>query len=119
MDKTENNNPDSAGSNKRYEKAEKDANEVSETLKQIETYFSNLSIDRNLTEQHLLDSLIQLSVIVWKWSRSFTNTCSLIQNDKQINDQNNKLAFQIVIDGINLLRYLLGLETNLAIFVND
>ena len=115
----QNNNPDPAGYVKRYENAEKDAKEVSNTLEQVKTHFSNLSIDKHLTEEQLLDSLIRLSLIILKWSRSFTNTCSLVQNDKQINDENKKLAFQIIIDGINLLRYLLGLETNLAIFVND
>ncbi|CAF1634116.1 unnamed protein product [Rotaria magnacalcarata] len=115
----QNNSPDPAGYVRRYENAEKDAKEVSDILEQVKTHFPNLSIDKHLTEEQLLNTLIRLSQIILKWSRSFTNTCSLIQNDKQINDKNNKLAFQIIIDGINLLRYLLGLETNLAVFVND
>ncbi|UJR19420.1 hypothetical protein I4U23_022550 [Adineta vaga] len=70
-------------------------------------------------ETYLVDRIVRFSQIVSNWSRNFTNICSLIRNDKYISDNNNPLAFRIIVDGINLLRCLLGLETNFAIFVND
>ncbi|CAF3786861.1 unnamed protein product [Rotaria sp. Silwood1] len=119
IDEHSNDNFDSSSDNNRYENVKIDSNKVSTTLQEIMDDLSTSSKNRSFTEEQLLNSIVRLSQIVSNWSRSFTNICSLIRNDKHVSDERKSLAFQIIIDGVNLLRYLLGLEKNFAIFVSD